>query len=278
MADITEQSGLGAATSPEEWAEFVLEHLSHGSVTLASGAMRVDTAAKTVHVPRVLNDGGMNWYSELEEIDFDAPDGDDLILIPRKAAKLVRLSNESINDSPPSLLDATGKAMIRVIGLGVDAALWHGTGGKQPVGILENSEVEIPFQEGAVDYKGLVQAAGRVRAAGGVPDVAYVNPMDLTELQLQEDGMNRPLIQPDAAKGMAPTVAGLSLFPSPAFEEGEAIVAQADQIVVAVREDASVKFSSEALFSSDGTVARIICRVDGGVNDPDGLCLLGTGS
>lgn len=277
MADITEASGLGAATSPEEWAAFVLEHLSHGSVTLASGAMRIDTAAKQIHVPRITNDGGMDWYGELEEIDLDAPDGDDLVLTPRKAAKLVRLSNESVSDSPPSLLDATGKAMIRVIGLGVDAALWHGTGGKQPLGILENPEEVIPFQEGDVDYEGLVRAAGRVRAAGGVPDVAYVNPMDLTELQLQEDGENRPLIQPDASKGMAPTVAGLRLFPSPAFEEGEAVVAQADQIVVAVREDAEVKFSSEAAFTADGTVARIIARIDGGVNDSAGLCQLGQG-
>jgi HK97 family phage major capsid protein len=278
MSDVTLKEGLGAAVTPEEWAAFVLEHLAHQSVTLASGATRIDTAAKQVHVPRLTDDGGVDWYGELEEISNDVPDGEDLVLTPKKIAALARLSNESVGDSSPSVLDATGKAMLRAIALAADAAIWHGAGGKQPLGILDNPEVELPFQEGNVDYEGLVRAAGKIRARGGIPDVAYVNPIDLTELQLQEDGMNRPLIQPDASKGMAPTVAGLGLFPSPAFEEGEAVVAQADQIVIAVRQDASIAFSTDVAFASDGTVARVIARLDAGVNDSDGLCVLGAGS
>jgi hypothetical protein len=52
---------------------------------------------------------------------------------------------------------------------------------------------------------------------------------------------------------------------------GQALVAQADQIVVAVRQDASVAVSDAPLFTSDGTVARVIARIDAGVNDLEGL-------
>ncbi len=272
---ITEQAGLGQAMTPAQWANFVLEHLSNESVIFASGARRIDTDSKTIHVPRVTSDGTVVWLDELEEITTDRPEGDDLVLTPKKVGALAILSNESVDDSSPAVLDTTGQAMLRAIALAIDRAVFHGTGGKQPVGILEGV---LPEQATAPTYEGIVRAAGKVRSAGGRPDVVYLNPEDLTELQLAVDGDNRPLIQPDAQQGAAPTVAGLRIYPTPALVEGEALVAQADQIVVCVRKDASVAFSTDAKFSQDGTVARVIARVDADVNDANGLCVLGVGS
>lgn len=86
-------------------------------------------------------------------------------------------------------------------------------------------------------------------AAGGVPDVLFANPLDLVQMQIATDGNDRPLIQPDASKGASRTIAGLTIWPTPALDNGEALVAQADQIVVAVMKDASVAFSTDARFS-----------------------------
>ena len=61
-------SGLGAATTPEEWASFVSEGQSNEAVLLASGARRVDTAAKQVHIPRLSDAGDAHWYDELQEM------------------------------------------------------------------------------------------------------------------------------------------------------------------------------------------------------------------
>jgi HK97 family phage major capsid protein len=274
--EITEQSGLGQANTPEQWADFVLEHLSNQAVVLASGATRVDTVMKQIHVPRVTSDGTVVWLDELEEIVNDRPEGDDLVLTPRKVGALVVLSNESVDDSSLNVLDTTGTAILRAIALEADAAIFHGAGGKQPTGILDGDP--LPSQPGNVDYENIVRAAGKVRGAGGRPDVVYLNPADYTELQLVVDGTQRPLIQPNAAQGAAPTVAGLTIWPTPALEEGEALVAQADQIVVGIRSDATVAFSTDARFTSDGTVCRVITRIDAGVNDPNGLCVIELGS
>ena len=269
---ITEAGGgIGAAITPEAWSAFVLTHLSHSAVVLSAGARRIDTDAKQIHVPRVTSDGTVVWLDELEEIVSNAPEGDDLVLTPKKVGALTVLSNESVDDSNPSELDAVGAAMLRAIGRAVDVAIFHGAGGKQPVGILDATPT-LPAVYGTISYENIVRAAGEIMSAGGVPDIVFANPSDVVELQLATDGMNRPLVQPDAAKGASRTIAGLTIYPTPALLVGEALVAQADQIVVAVRKDASVKFSTDARFSSDGTVARVIARVDAGIGDADGLC------
>jgi Phage capsid family len=68
---------------------------------------------------------------------------------------------------------------------------------------------------------------------------------------------------------------GMRVYPTPALGAGTAVVAQADQIVVAVRSDASVEFSRDARFEYDATLARVIARIDGGIADARGLCSIG---
>ena len=61
---------------------------------------------------------------------------------------------------------------------------------------------------------------------------------------------------------MAATVAGMTIWPTPAVPAATAVIAEADQIVVAVREDASVAVSDQFAFNADGTVVRVVARVD----------------
>ena len=70
---------------------------------------------------------------------------------------------------------------------------------------------------------------------------------------------------------MAATVAGMTIWPTPAVPAATAVIAQASEIICAVREDASVAVSDQFAFNADGTVVRVVARVDVGVNDPDGL-------
>jgi HK97 family phage major capsid protein len=268
---ITEAPGtLGGAFTPEEWSQFVLDHLSAESVVLASGATEVRTAAQTIHVPRVTGDGGVGWYAELEPIGAGDPTGDELVLTPKKCAALTTLSNEAVEDSNPDVLDAVGNSMVRAVALEADRAFFAGTGGEMPQGLLTMTPA-LPSTIGPVDYPTIVTAAGAVRAAGGQPNVVYLNPADLTTLQLATGADDRPLIQPDATQGLSETIAGLRIFATPAVPAATALVGQADQIVVAVRKDASVAISQDAAFTADGTVARVVMRADCGVNDPDGL-------
>jgi HK97 family phage major capsid protein len=271
VSPITETTGLGQALTPEEWASYVLEHLSAQSVLIASGATVVRTTNRVVHIPRVTSDGDVGWYAELAPIGPGDPQGDELILEPHKVAALTTVSNEAVNDSSPSALDAIGTSMMRAVAMAADKAYFVGEGpsNDQPQGVMT---LALPTHPGAVDYPGIVTAAGIVRGKGGAPNVLYLNPADLTGLQLATDGMDRPLIQPDPAQGMSESIAGLRLWPTPAIDAGEALVAEAAQIVVALRQDATVAVSEDYAFNTDAALVRVIARTDVGVGDVNGLC------
>jgi HK97 family phage major capsid protein len=100
--------GFGEAISPEEWAKYVLTHLYFQSVVLQSGATRIDTIYRQVHVPRITGDGTAGWYSEVETITAGEPVGNELILTPKKCAAITQLSAEVVADSQPSVIDAAG--------------------------------------------------------------------------------------------------------------------------------------------------------------------------
>lgn len=253
----------------------MLDHLSTESVVLASGARRVDTSAKQIHVPRLLDDGNTTWLNELEEIPAGDPTGNDLTLTPAKVGALTLISNEAIADSNPQVLDTVGSAMVRAVALEVDRAILVGSGGTVgPDGIL-NASPALQNAGTVVDYASIVTAGGSISAYGGKPDTVYLHPSDYTSLQLAVGADDRPLIQPDASRGGAATIAGFRVFQTGAVGAGTALIAEAQQVVVAIRSDASVEFSSDSKFELDGTQARVLARVDAGINDARGLATLG---
>lgn len=73
------------------------------------------------------------------------------------------------------------------------------------------------------------------------------------------------------APGGAERLAGAILYATPGIAAGTALVADASQIVVGIRKDASVDFSAHQRLSADAVVARVVARADWGVNDPAGL-------
>ena len=76
---------------------------------------------------------------------------------------------------------------------------------------------------------------------------------------------------PDYSGGPSSTIYGLAVWPTKGVAVDTALVADPTQIVVAVRNDPTVAVSSDAIFTSDGSICRVIARLDCGVNDPNGL-------
>jgi HK97 family phage major capsid protein len=261
--------GFGHGITPESWAAYVLEHLSAQSVVLASGATRIDTPNRVVHVPRIKSDGTAAWWSELEVISTTEPTGDELVLTPKKVAALATLSDEVIADSSPSVLDAVGTAMTKAVALQADAGILTGAGGKAPTGIYNQAGNHVVSAKITIDS--LIEAAGKVAAVGGQATAAYLNPADHTALMLEKDAQKRPLLTPDYSGGPSSTIYGLALWRTPAITVGTALVCDPSQVVIAVRQDASVAVSADVNFTSDASVARVIARLDCGVNDPKGL-------
>ena len=152
--------------------------------------------------------------------------------------------------------------------LKADRAILGGTGGKQPLGVFSQAGQHVI---GAVTIDSLIDAAGLISDVGGQGRVAFVHPADFTALQKEKDLQERPLLTPDFSGGPSSTVYGLALWSTKGVAQATALVADPAQIVVAVRQDPTVAVSTDALFTADGAVCRVICRIDCGVNDPSGL-------
>jgi HK97 family phage major capsid protein len=143
-----------------------------------------------------------------------------------------------------------------------------GAGGKAPLGVYGQAGGHIV---GAVDIDHLIDAAGLVADVGGQATVAFVHPTDHTALMKLKDLQGRPLLTPDYSGGPSSTVYGLALWATKGVAVGTALVCDPVQIVVAIRSDPQVAVSSDANFTADAVICRVIARVDVGVNDPAGL-------
>ena len=265
--------GLNAAHGAHSWADFVLERLGLESIILRSGARRINVTGAVAHVPRVLTNGTASWTAELTEITSSAPTGDELVLAPKKLANVVSLSNESVGDSPADELDVVGNALTRAIATEMDSRAFSSAAATAvaPAGLLS---LTLPTQTGgAGSIDSYIRAVGTIQAAGGNPNAIYVNPADLTTLRLVKEatGSAKPVLQPDLQERGAERIAGAILYPTPGIAAGTALVADASQIVVGVRKDATVDFSAHQRFSADAVVARVVARADWAVNDVNGL-------
>lgn len=242
---------------------------------LRSGARRINVVGRKAHIPRVLSDGTVSWVAELAEIPSSAPTGDELVLEPKKLANVVSLSNESINDAPVDELDTVGNALTRAIATALDARAFSAAAATatEPAGLRSQA---LPAQAGGVTIDNIIRAVGTIAAGGGIATAVYINPGDLTALRLLKDAQGRPLLQPDLQAGGAEMIAGALIFPVPSLPAGIALVAQADQIAVGIRKDATVDFSAHSRFSADAVQARVVARADFGVNDINGLVAVTT--
>lgn len=262
--------GLNATHGAESWASYVLQHLAAESVLLRSGARAIPVAGRKAHIPRVLSDGTASWVGELVEIPSSAPQGDELVLEPKKVANTVTLSRESIADSPADELDTVGNALTGAVATALDVKAFSAdvATADAPAGIRS---LALPAQPGGVTLDNITRAAGTIANAGGLANAVYLAAADRTTLSLLKDTAGRPLlVEALAAAGF--TLDNLHTVAS--LPAGTAIVAEAGQIVVGVRRDAEVEFSEHAKFTADGVVAKVVARVDVDVNDVDGLVVV----
>jgi hypothetical protein len=103
--------------------------------------------------------------------------------------------------------------------------------------------------------------------------VLWINPVDLTDLRLVKtgEGSNAPVLQPDLTQAGADQINGARILSTPALPSGTAVLGDARQLVLGVRQDVSVQFSPHAKFTADAVVARVTARADWAVSDARGL-------
>lgn len=263
----TSQSGWSA----EQWSAQLIEALMLQSAVLRAPVTRVLTNERVVHVPRVTVAPTASWVAELAQIPSDSGDADTLALTPRKVADTLLISSEQIADASVDVLNAVGAAMTRGVAQKIDEAFFSTSAetATVPAGVLSNT---LPGEAAAMSIDAILDGIGAIQAVGGSPDTVFLAPADITALRKAKSNTGFYLLAPEGASLQAPgaeRIGGCTLLPTVGLTAGHAVVADARFIEVAIRQDMSVEFSPDAGFGNDATVARITCRIDWGVGDPN---------
>lgn len=266
--------GPNSPWSAQDYASYVLEHITQQAALLVSGARLIEVSGKSAHVPRLLSNGNASWVGELQPIPSSAPDADDVVLTPKKLANLVSLSNESIADSSVSTLDTVGDAMTRSAGRAMDLQAFSALPATDisPAGLLDASRA-LPTTAGTVNIATIRARIAALVGIGARPAAVYVSAADFAKLDAENDSTGRGLLEPDPTRPGATTIAGARLFVVP-LATGWSIICEPAQVLLGLRKDASVELSKHAAFGSDATTARIVLRADFGVNDKAGFSVI----
>jgi HK97 family phage major capsid protein len=164
---------------------------------------------------------------------------------------------------------------VRGVAATLDATLLSddaaGVNPPSPAGLL-SAAYTLPVVEGAVDIPAIITGVGAIEGAGGLADVAFVNPADLTAIRLAVVTGGFSISDP-TAPGVE-RIAGARLIGTSAMAAGHALIADTRFLVGAIRQDAQVEFSGDAAFTSDATLARVVMRVDLKPSDTAALYLI----
>lgn len=291
-AELRDLSGSGStgggAFTPSEFAGFFFDKLAAESVGLRSGFRVIRTGRDSLVVPRWTSDTTAAWTSEGAAISSTDADAGLITATPRKLAGLQALSNESISDSNPALLDVAASGLVRAVALKLDLGFFEGSGSAPEIRGLKNV-VGITAQSmgaaGAVptSLDPIADAIGALEAANANASVIVMHPRSwLTLSKLKEaTGSNKALLQNSAGsgtQGILRSLYGVPVLLSSQLSITETVgansdcssvyVYEADQVVAVIRDDVRVERDSSRLFNVDKSEIRAIMRADLVVPNP----------
>ena len=115
-----------------------------------------------------------------------------------KNAAIERLSNELIQDADPSILEVAARSMVRKIGLGLDLAVFEGTGSNQPTGLKNTSGVQTVAAGGALaNLDVFADAIGLLAQANAEANAIVMHPVvwrAISKLKEAPTCNNKPLV------------------------------------------------------------------------------------
>lgn len=276
---LTTAGGSAGPVTPPELSTFLWDKLRAHSIALASGIRVIPTDSSEVKWPRLTTDVAPDFYAEGDTIVAGDPAFDTLTAKPRKIAHRVEMSNESIDDSDPSLTGVLQDHLAVMIALKLDHAVFYGSGTPPAIkGMVNVSGIQTVSMgtDGAAlaNLDPFIDAIGLLLSANVPPPYAIaMAPRTFTHLgKLKEaTGSVRPLLA-EPEDGQPQRIRGLPVFVSSLFPVNEtqgtssnassAFVFAPAQVAVVRRTDVEIEWDRSRLFDSDESEVRGKVRAD----------------
>ena len=257
--------------SPGEIADLVIAPVFDAAV--AGQAATVTTfSTSELRVP-IVGDGQASWTPEAAEIEISEPVLSGAVLVPRKLAVLVPLSNELIADAHGDVSQIVGDSVTRAIARKIDSAFFAATtptNGMKAIGSV-TGVLDSASTLGNLDV--FIAAISELAAHGHQATTIAVSPATFQKLATLKvsTGSAQGLLQPTATESVALQIAGLPVVVSAALADDTAYVVDNRRIVIGVRSDVDLQLDSSVLFSSDRSCLRATMRLNAVYPSPEAI-------
>lgn len=217
----------------------------------------------------------LQWIPEGGTIDFQVAKTRQIILHAKKAVIMAPATNEMLADAPNYANGLTAR-MTTALGFGLDrACLISGTGGGQPLSVLNATSTITAAKEGSqaadtIVYANLTSMMARMHPACFSNSVWVVHPSAIPQLltlsiAIGTAGAHVPVMTGD--NGAFTILTRPVIFSekmNPVGDLGDILLVDLSQYVMGVQQNGfRLDQSSHLLFKTDETVWRLVVRIDG---------------
>ena len=272
----------GGYTVPDEFERRLVQGLEENNI-FRQMAHVIKTSSGTRKIPVANDTLEASWIDEGEEIPEGTTKFKQATLNAYKMGKMVKVSNELLNDSffdiAGYIADRFGKAM----GRAEEKAFIVGTGDKQPTGLLNESmgaeTGTTAASQTAVTFDDVFKLYYSLKAPYRSKAAFLCNEELLLQLMMLKDGNDNYIWKPSLDIGKPDTLLGRPVYTScymPGVQKGEKVMAFGDYSYYWVADRASRTFRrlNELYAATDQVGFMTTQRVDGKLILPEAVKLL----
>lgn len=274
-------STAGGIVLPEFVGPLVVQPLRARSTALQI-CTEVSTPSPTFRLPVVDLDASAAWTAEGSDIDVSDPQVSEEVVVPRKVAALVKVSNELANDSSPAATSVVGDGLARSLARKIDAALFGNTIANGPNGLLSVAGISHVSSGSFANFDAFVEAQSKLERVGSTVTAwaaSYETVKQLAQVKTFTGSItsNENLLADDqiGAAGPTPrTILGVPLWslPEGVIEDGIVWGIDAAKVFAVIRQDISLVVDPSYYFGSDSLAVRCTMRVGYGFPHPAAIC------
>jgi HK97 family phage major capsid protein/HK97 family phage prohead protease len=282
-------SGSGGALAPEDFAREIIDGLNEDVVMRRIARILPPISGKSAAYPRRTGGSGAAMVGEGEAITPYELTFDQVVLIPKKAAALVEVSNELLQDAGVDIAGYLAQHFRAEIAELLEGQYWNGDGdGANLLGILTAEDDEGEPLIKRIETKGASVTADDVLALWAALPAKYRKNATFVCSSAMEavlrglkDSAGNYLMVPNLTDPMATTLLGRPLLVTDEFpgdlEAGDDALIVGDfrqAVYIADKRGIDIQRNDAIGFHKDVTAFRAIMRTDIALAWPDALRIL----
>ncbi len=164
-------SGNGANLIETQVATSVIDVLRNRSIVMGLGAQVIADLVGNLALPRLASSAQIGWVADGTSVPTGNPVIEQQLFTPHHVGGIVSLSRQLVQQSSPDVARVVQTDLAALIATAIDTAALAGTGGVQPVGILNTAGLTIANPGGngaAITYLNLQNLIGAVDIANAL--------------------------------------------------------------------------------------------------------------